>query len=431
MQSKTRLAILLLVLSVAIAPICWAVESASTTDKAGNKPGAAEPASGLTETELFAKLKESPNGRVDLTLKNGKSYIRSRVVTLIPGKTGSVPSSMKIMDADSGKVIPVSFFSIRSLSLDREVIYTAAQPEKKFGKEAVLEREMKAAAAEREAWTARAIKNGEQPWKELTSEEHREAEKKNREKVAKIKQMFPGTELYETNEFLFVSDMPRNQVVPYAARLDSMYDMMCKMYRTPRGASVWKGKCLVVAFVDKERFTRFELEFFKYAPDNAQGLCHQSGDGEVVISCYRGNSPEYFGQVLVHETSHGFIHRYRTSADLPGWVNEGMADWIAEQLVRYDQGVKYKKILALESMRKSRSLQGVLKDVESNSTAYGIATAMTDFLIRADGQKYAEFINGIKEGKTWEVSLKDAYNVTPDQFIAGFGQSIGVPDLRP
>ena len=37
-------------------------------------------------------------------------------------------------------------------------------------------------------------------------------------------------------------------------------------------------------------------------------LSHLQTNGDVIISCFRGNDPNDFGQMLVHETSHGFIH---------------------------------------------------------------------------------------------------------------------------
>jgi hypothetical protein len=82
----------------------------------------------------------------------------------------------------------------------------------------------------------------------------------------------------------------------------------------------------------------------------------------------------------------------------------------------------------VENLRRTRSLQGLLQD---GPVDYGIATHLTDFLIQKDKAKYAEWVNGIKNGTPWEQSLKDSYGVTADQLITAFGQAIGVPDLRP
>ena len=56
---------------------------------------------------------------------------------------------------------------------------------------------------------------------------------------------------YETKNFLFCSNMPRKQVIPYAKSLDKMHSMMCKMYGIKKDKRVWLGKALVFAFIEK------------------------------------------------------------------------------------------------------------------------------------------------------------------------------------
>jgi hypothetical protein len=345
------------------------------------------------------------------------------------------PKELRIQDPDTGRLVTIGFSGIRTITLDREKLYEApASATRLTANEAKADKELKAAAEERRQWMERAQKRGVKPWSELSREEHEQAVAKNRERIAEFQKTFAALAVYETHEFLFISDMPREQVQPYAASLDKMYDMMCSMYRIKRGTAVWKGKCLVVAFVEKNDFQRFESSFFDHTPpENVMGLCHQSSDGDVVMACYRGNDPLYFGQLLVHETSHGFIHRYRTAARLPSWANEGMAEWIAMTLVPYQGGVLRKQESAVDTMRASHSMKGLLDaaPIDGLSMHYGMASSLTDFLIRADKAKYANFVDGMKEGKTWEESLKDTYGATREQLIANFGKAIGVPDLRP
>jgi hypothetical protein len=379
--------------------------------------------------DLAARLNASPQARLDVELKTGKHYIRCTLVKVAPGKDGGPPKSLKLRDTTSGKTISLNFSAIRSLSIDREVAYTADASGARNGKIAIAEAQAGKAAAEREKWVKRALENGETPWPVLTTAEHQAAEKAAREEIRKIQAAYPGMQLYETHEFFFLSNMPREQVVPYAASLDKMFDLMCGMYGIKPGTPIWKGKCLVVAFVEQRDFLTFETSFMKNPnAQGAQGICHQSSDGDVTMACFRGNSPQYFGQVLVHETSHGFIHRYRTMARLPSWANEGMADWIAQALVSYEGGVKHRRLEAIEKMRQTRSLGGLLQD---GPLDYGIATNLTDFLIQKDKAKYAQWVNGIKEGQSWEQSLKTSYGVTSDQLITAFGQAIGIPTLRP
>lgn len=378
--------------------------------------------------QLTAKLEQSLDSRIDVELKTGKTYLRCKLLRVIAGDKPGPPKAIKFQENEASKPVSTAFTSIRSLSVDREVIYQAAGGPKKTSKQTAAD---KAAAAEREKWMAGAKARNVRIWPELSADEHKAEEKKTREMIAKIKEMYPKLEIYETHEFLFVSDMPREQVAPFTSSLDQMYDLMCQMYGIKAGSSVFKGRCLIVAFLRREDFLNCELALFKFNAEIAQGLCNCSSDGDVAMLCFRGDDVGYFGQVLVHETSHGFIHRYRTPQRMPNWVNEGMAEWIAQTLVNYSGGVKTKRERALQVLQQTHSLQGMFDEDHIAPIQYGMATHLTDYLIRRDKLKYAQWINGMKEGKSWEESLRDAYGLTQPQLLAEFGAAIGVPDLRP
>src|SRR6478672_10643210 len=72
------------------------------------------------------------------------------------------------------------------------------------------------------------------PWPENeTDEEHAEALKKSREMAIEVVSLFSGSQLHETQHFLFVSNIPPQQIAPYVASLDRMYDFMCQLYGVP------------------------------------------------------------------------------------------------------------------------------------------------------------------------------------------------------
>jgi len=391
--------------------------------------GAATPA--LDAASLVKKLEDNVGKRLDVELKSGKAYVRASLAKVTWDAKAGVIKELRIQDADTNRIVSLGFASIRTLTLEREKIYEAPATGRPTAQTVAAERAAKAAEKEKQEWLARLKIRGIEPWPELTPSQHEQEVAELRKQIEAIQKVFPDMALYETHEFLFLSNMPRDQVVPYAASLDKMYDMMCAMYRIKRGTPVWKGKCLVTAFLEKEQFMRYESDFKQVDATGAQGLCHSRSNGDVEMACYRGSDPIYFGQVLVHETSHGFIHRYRTAERLPSWVNEGMAEWIALSLVPSNGGIARKRDNALEQIRSTGSLTGLLTAQPISAPHYGMAYNLTNFLIQTDKAKYAGFIDGMKEGKTWEESLKDSYGATADQLVASYGKSIGVPSLRP
>ena len=132
--------------------------------------------------------------------------------------------------------------------------------------------------------------------------------------------------LYETRNFLFLSDLPPPAANLYTSCLDEMHDQLCKAFAIKDRDRVWLGgKVPVIAFARGEYFAAFEEEFFKNRvdPRSAQGLAHQESTGQVVVSCHCGNDPYYFAAVLVHETTHGFVHRYKSAAAHPQLAQRG------------------------------------------------------------------------------------------------------------
>jgi hypothetical protein len=288
-------------------------------------------------------------------------------------------------------------------------------------------------------WLAKLKENGVEPWPEDESAPaHAEALTKSREMVADVVENFPGTQLFETDHFLFVSNIPRQQVAPYIASLDRMYDWMCQLYGVPRDHKVWLGgKAPIFAFLEHDQFSAFEDRFYPEAREsfhtlaNIYGLSHLNANGEVVISCYRGNDPNDFAQMLIHETSHGFIHRYKTKVRLPNWVDEGMADLIGAELVPASTAVKNREIQALQTLSQRPALGGMFKAERIEAWQYGVASNLSRFMLQSNRENYVRFIENLKAGDKWEAALKDAYGGTPEQLLESYARAIHVAGVQP
>ncbi len=154
-----------------------------------------------------------------------------------------------------------------------------------------------------------------------------------------------------------------------------------------------------------------------------------------VLPFIKAPAPTDFGTVLVHETSHGFIHCYQTPVRVPSWVNEGMAEVIAAKMVPSSQGVQRKEEVFLETIRTQQQPRlgaaFFATDEKIPFELYGGATTMTRFLIQTDQQKYVRFINLLKEGMDWQQAMQASYNASQQQLVAAYGAWIGVPNLLP
>ena len=277
---------------------------------------------------------------------------------------------------------------------------------------------------------------GRQLWRGADDESRAAAvEEYRRDYIEKSRDLFNDREmqLHETKFFLFLTDMPVDQVGGYIANLDRMYLELCPLFGISKETNIWRGKCVVVAFLEKSSFSLFETKVIgTTAPESAQGLCHSFGNGKVVISCYRGNSPTFFANLLVHETTHGFLHLYRSNVNVPSWLNEGMAEWVANLVVPESNTVPGRQREAIPRVQKTGSLGGMF-DSPGNIEGwqYGLASGLAQFLIDANPAAYGGLFTLIKEGATWQEALQELYGLTPERLATEYGRTIGVPALQP
>ncbi|MCH8046320.1 MAG: hypothetical protein IID44_21640 [Planctomycetes bacterium] len=285
----------------------------------------------------------------------------------------------------------------------------------------------------RRAWRERLANRRIRAWPHMTRAEHEKVLEDRLAYLKKVSETFTSLRLYQSNFFLFASNIPAAHIVPYVKALDAMHVKMCEMYRIKKGTPVWRGKCVVIAFSRREEFVAFEQKFMRHAPGpTVNGLCHSRSNGDVTISCFAGKSKSNFAHMLVHETSHGFNHRFQTSRHIPSWINEGIAEVVGELMVPASRSVKLKESSAMRTLNAMPRVGGNFFGARNNIQGwqYGIASHITKFLIKTNPKSFVAFIQGVKEGMTPEESLAQYYGATYDQLLIAYGRSIGLPNLQ-
>jgi hypothetical protein len=276
--------------------------------------------------------------------------------------------------------------------------------------------------------------NGFKLWEPLTEEKQQRYVEEEKKFLLEVKEHFSQLPMHakESNYFLFLTDMPQAQIAPYLANLDAMNERLGEAFGFTPGENVWRGKAVIVAFVNQEDFADFEATSMKQAaPENVQGLCHTFENGRVVVSINRGDNPAFFGSVLVHETSHGYMHRYKSNRVVPRWLNEGIADWIAGVTVPESTVVRERQQEAAERLRNTGNLEGLFNGGMPEAWQYGVGSTIVDLLISRDKDAFRLFFDGIKEGLSWEDSLERAYGASKEDLLTLYANAIGVEQLEP
>jgi hypothetical protein len=268
------------------------------------------------------------------------------------------------------------------------------------------------------------------PWPKLTATEQAEA-------VEKLKAFADDAStkldrrlsLFETQYFLFYTDLPQREAQNWASLLDRMYMRLAELFAVKKGENIWRGKGLIFVFAKASDYRNYERQVEKTDPIFSAGRCHARHDGTVHIAFYKQDRELSFAHVLVHESVHGFIHRYRTAAIVPSWANEGLADAIATELVP-DPPTNPTRQQVADALRKHNNELGkFFRTPQIEPWQYPVAETLTQFMILQSKRNYVDFINGIKDGQDWETSLDKNYKAPLERLIPAYGAWVGVKGL--
>ena len=239
----------------------------------------------------------------------------------------------------------------------------------------------------------------------------------------------------ETDYFLFYSDMPRKQTARWARDLDLMYQRLAGHFDLEDGENIFWGKAVIFVFNQRDRFELVEAEAFAYrVPGGVHGLCHPMG-AKVFVAFHRQRDHEAFAAILVHETVHGFMHRFRTPRRLPTWANEGIADYLASILFRNSPIDFTRRRIGLRYVRSGGDV-GAILDMSyrdgtwpgHNSLGYSIGYLLVELMIRDRPAAFARWVRAIKDGKEWETALEEDFGADRRRLVDSFVRYYKVND---
>ncbi len=260
-------------------------------------------------------------------------------------------------------------------------------------------------------------------WGKLTDQESADAIEALRQHVTHTQEKLakPDLKLYETDFILFATDLEPREAAKWYGLLDKMYARLLQMFDIPKDTNIWHGKVLVYVFQDQGDFQGYMRRIEKYdGLLQAAGVCFQQGPW-VRIAFYRQPKEMEFASVLVHESVHGFVHRYRDPARVPNWVNEGLAEWISAELVPKSIAGSGWVPVAKEQMELRGDTAGMF-DMWGGQWHYGAAYALTDFMIAKNKRGYVKFFDACKAGEDWREALETHYRVPLDKLVYAYGK---------
>lgn len=228
--------------------------------------------------------------------------------------------------------------------------------------------------------------------------------------------------LIETDHFLIWTDWNRIRRPQLAQWCEAMYGALCVQFGLDTGdgqnpnENIFLGKCPVFCFRSKARFLRFARTYDNYQGTSIVGYTKTAPNGHVHLAVYRRGPSSYeidrFAGTLVHEGVHAFLHRYKQAGHISGWVAEGLADYIAEQVLddRCPYGEKAELVARQYALRDIPIDDLLPKTWQPKAHEYPVAFSLVGFLIERDREAFAGFIGDLKAGCGLEQSLQRNYD---------------------
>ncbi len=229
-----------------------------------------------------------------------------------------------------------------------------------------------------------------------------------------LKQVNLRFSMAEGKYWVLYCDFPIGQCKDLARRMDEMYETVASMFALPVGLNIFHGKAVVIVSATEDHYRALEMAAFNsMPPPGAIGLCHMVGP-KVVVSAFQSPDENRFMCTLVHEASHGFMHRYGSPSRLPSWADEGYAEYVAAQSFPNSTTKADRKPQGLKWLRDpNNNLLSVLHmSYEDGSwpgpdaIGYAIGYLTVDFLAQTKGKIFAEWVKDVKAGIPWEEALQ-------------------------
>lgn len=239
-------------------------------------------------------------------------------------------------------------------------------------------------------------------------------------------------DLVETEHFLIWTDWTKQTRSHLGAWCEAMYDALCVQFNLDPTEPVFLAKCPVFCFRAKPRFLKFSRLFDGYDGRNATGYTRsieQSGHVHMAL-LLRGSTQDDFDRfatTLVHEGTHAFVHRLYSTRLIPPWVNEGLADWMAERVLgeRCPTG-ENAALLARQYVLYDWPIGDLLRRTEPIAVhEYPLAHSLVAYLEHRAPGSIAEFVRFLKEGSATSAALDEAYGgLTLDQLERDWRTSV-------
>lgn len=234
-----------------------------------------------------------------------------------------------------------------------------------------------------------------------------------------LKKLGVNARRLESNHFVIYTDWDAVDDEFLTGALEDAYALVAGEFGIPIYENIFVGKLPVYMFEEHATFMRYarELDGHREFQSTVAGYYTGRSDGMGKLVMSRPRQTEQIGlelarqiwrRNLTHEFSHAFFARYRSNAFVPRWLNEGLAEVIAEKVYPRHGALSTARRIA----RANASIASIFDDkVLAGPEMYPVMMTLVQALYEEDPKRFMEYIDRIKTGENPQKALRDLYEV--------------------
>ena len=247
------------------------------------------------------------------------------------------------------------------------------------------------------------------------------------------KDINPNLHRIETAHFTIFSGLPTAVDTGIGQTMERMYQALRKQFEVGKDESVWIGKCGIFLLSAKpdNQFFDFATKIDNFNPNRASkagAYIHCASTHAYVVMPpppdeRKAREMEYWKCTLIHESTHAFLFRYLGNARVPLWLNEGIAETIACQIMgsRILEGHMRQANKQAMLPKNFADVTQVFNNVGLTQFDYGIAQSWVRFLASTNPKAFLRFVTLCKQGMDDEVAMKEAFKLSRPDFLKVWG----------
>lgn len=220
----------------------------------------------------------------------------------------------------------------------------------------------------------------------------------------------------QTDHFIIFTDWDPREFNFLKSNCESAYAAVSRQFEIPVKENVFVGKLPVFMFASQDDFVNYAKEFDNLtAGPTMTGYYAAHGDGTGRMAMWKPDVAKHgtlkraelaWGYTLTHEFTHAFLDRYRSPRMIPRWINEGLAELIAQTQFKRPE----KRTAMKEMARRDDTFEELFDDsVMPTFEYYPVMQGWVETLIAMDRKRFIAMIDGIKSGQSPEEALKEQF----------------------